>query len=120
MDGYETLKAIREFEKQKSMDGCSAIRVIIITSLTEHDFGSLCAQKKRDGHNIFFRESVSLLRSALVHITAVCAMTKTAYICTRNTQQYTKMPAFCQDKNGYVCEFLQSLYKGLMRLLNCV
>jgi CheY-like chemotaxis protein len=41
MDGYETLKAIREFERQKSIDGCSAIKVIIITSLTEHNFGPL-------------------------------------------------------------------------------
>ena len=41
MDGYETLKAIREFEKQKSIDGSSAIRVLIITSLTEHNFGPL-------------------------------------------------------------------------------
>lgn len=41
MDGYETLKAIREFEKQMSIDESAAVKVIIITSLTEHNFGPL-------------------------------------------------------------------------------
>jgi CheY-like chemotaxis protein len=41
MDGYETLEAIREYEKEMSIDESAAVKVIIITSLTEHNFGPL-------------------------------------------------------------------------------
>ena len=41
MDGYETLKAVREFEKKKSIDDPAAVKVIIMTSLIENDLDSL-------------------------------------------------------------------------------
>jgi len=41
MDGYETLKAVREFEKKKSIDDSAIVKVIIMTSQAEKDFDFL-------------------------------------------------------------------------------
>jgi two-component system, chemotaxis family, chemotaxis protein CheY len=55
MDGYETLKAVREFEKKKLIDDSAAIKVIIITALAEHNFGSL-----RSGFEAYLAKPVSV------------------------------------------------------------